>query len=254
VWERVARGDGIVVSTNFVRRFGTRVGDTLTVPTPTGPHSFPVLGITMNYAAAAGTIQLSRALYAARWQDHNVNRVWVRTAPGESPAAVGDEIVRRLGTRYRLRLFAAGEMVDYWVEQIRRGFAGVRVLRFVVFLAMLAGLADTLAAGVVQRIRQLGVVRAVGVRRWHLQRMVLVEGVVLSGLGLLLGGVMGLALGALWIDSTFPKLLGYVLDLYVPYREIAVLAVLTTLVSLASALWPARRAGRLAPAAALRYD
>jgi lipoprotein-releasing system permease protein len=77
---------------------------------------------------------------------------------------------------------------------------------------------------------------------------------VLSGLGLLLGGAMGLALGALWIESTFPKLLGYVLDLYVPFEEIAVLAVFTAIVSLLGALWPARQAARLAPAAALRYE
>jgi putative ABC transport system permease protein len=229
IWAQVARGDGVVVSTNFVQKFGTRVGDTLSLATPSGEHSFQVLGVTMNFAAAAGTIQLSRPLYAARWLDHNVNRIWVRTDPGRPAAAVGDEIIRRLGGRYRLRLLSAAEMVDYWVAQIRRGFAGVRVLRFLVFLAMLAGLADTLAAGVVQRVRQLGVARAVGVRRWQLQRMVLVEGIVLSALGLLLGGAMGLALGALWIESTFPKLLGYVLHLHVPYEEIAVLATLTAM-------------------------
>jgi putative ABC transport system permease protein len=254
VWARVARGEGVVVSTNFVQRFGTRVGDTLTLATPSGMHSFGVLGVTMNFAAPAGTIQLSRTLYASRWVDHNVNRIWVRTDAGKPAAAVGDEIIRRLGSRYRLRLFSAAEMVDYWVAQIRRGFAGVRVLRFLVFLAMLAGLADTLAAGVVQRVRQLGVARAVGVRRWQLQRMVLVEGIVLSALGLLLGGAMGLALGALWIESTFPKLLGYVLHLHVPYEEIVVLAALTAIVSLVAALWPARQAARLAPAAALRYE
>ena len=53
-------------------------------------------------------------------------------------------------------------MVDYWVAQIRRGFAGVDVLRAVVFLVMLLGIADRLASGVVQRTRELGAARAVG--------------------------------------------------------------------------------------------
>ena len=86
-------------------------------------------------------------------------------------------------------------MVNYWVAQIRRGFARVDVLRAVVFLVMLLGIADTLASGVVQRTRDLDTASAVGVRRWYLQRMVLVEALVMGALGLVLGGMVGIALG-----------------------------------------------------------
>lgn len=254
VWEAVARGEGVVVSTNFVQSFGARRDDRIVIETPTGPLSVRVLGITMDFAAAAGTVQLSRALYRDRWHDNQVNRAWVRTSPDMAVSDVQRAIARSLKDKYPLRFFASGEMVAYWVEQIRRGFAGVHVLRFLVLVTMLVGLADTLVAGVVQRVRQLGVVRAVGARRWHLERMVLVEGLVLGFLGLGLSAAMGLSLGALWIERTFPQLLGYVLDLYVPYWEIALLAAATILVSVASAVVPARRAAKLHPAAALRYE
>ena len=130
-------------------------------------------------------------------------------------------------------------MVDYWVAQIRRGCGGVDVLRAVVFLVMLLGVADTPASGVVQRTRELGAARAVGVRRWYLQRMVLVEALVM---------------GALWIRWTFPYLLGYVLDFHLPYMQLGLIGLMTALVCAIAAILPARGAARLEPAVALRYE
>src|SRR5437773_7328513 len=97
-------------------------------------------------------------------------------------------------------------MADYWIAQIRRGFAGVDVLRAVVFLVMLLGVADTLASGVVQRTRELGVARAGGVGRGERQRVVVVEARVMGTLGLVLGGAGGSARGALGVLGAFASL------------------------------------------------
>ncbi len=110
------------------------------------------------------------------------------------------------------------------------------------------------ASGVVQRTRELGTARAVGVRRWYLQRMVLVEALVMGALGLVLGGVVGIALGALWIRWTFPYLLGYVLDFHLPYMQLGLIGLMTALVCAIAAVLPARGAARLEPAVALRYE
>lgn len=254
VWQAVARGEGVVVSSNFARHFDARAGDRIELETPTGPLAVRVIGTTMAFASPVGTILISRALYASRWQDHRVYGAWLRTAPGADLAAVREAITGRLAGRYRLRFYAAGEMVAYWVEEVRRAFAGVRVFWGLVFVALLAGLADTLVAGLIQRIRELGMARAVGVRRWQLQRMVVVEGIILGGLGLVLAGLMGISLGALWVNETFPYLLGWDLKLYLPYRHIVILVAMTVAVCLAAALGPARRVARLEPAAALRYE
>src|SRR6266566_2906644 len=84
------------------------------------------------------------------------------------------------------------------------------------------------------------------VRRWYLQRMVLVEALVM--------GALGLALGALWIRWTFPYLLGYVLDFHLPYVQLGLIGLMTALVCAIAAVLPARGAARLEPAVALRYE
>lgn len=254
VWERVASGDGIVVSTNFVLHFKKGIGDDVVLNTPTGPLTMPIVGISMVFASPTGTVHLSRELYTRRWNDHQLNRIWVRTTPGTPLPAVRAAIARSLGSKYRLRIFSANELVDYWVAQVRRAFAGIGVLRVLVLVALLLGVADTLVAGLMQRTREIGVARSIGARRGHLQRMVVVEGVVLGALGFLLAAAMGLVLGWLWVRMTLPQLLGYVVHLHVPVEQMLLVAVMAIVVCVVAALLPARQAASLAPATALRYE
>jgi ABC-type antimicrobial peptide transport system permease subunit len=123
-----------------------------------------------------------------------------------------------------------------------------------VLSVVLVGMADTLAAGVIERTREIGAIRVVGVRRRYVRRMVLMEGLVMGSVGLALAGASGLALGTLWVDATFPALLGWVLAPHVPYQQAGVVTVLTVAVCVVAALAPARRAASLEPAVALRYE
>lgn len=254
LWQRVARGDSVVVSSNFVRNLHVQVGDTLTLDSPSGPVPLLVAGVVTHFASPRGTIEMSRDVYKRHWGDAKVTRVFVRADATADLAAVRTAIARRLGRTYNLRVLSAAEIVEYFASQVRRGFAGVYILAVMVLAVVLVGMADTLAAGVIERTREIGAIRVVGVRRGAVRRMVLLEGVVLGTIGLALAVVAGLALGKLWVDATFPALLGWVLEPHVPYAQIGVVMVLTIGVCVLAALGPARRAASLEPAVALRYE
>jgi len=95
---------------------------------------------------------------------------------------------------------------------------------------------------------------AAGLGLAPLARMAVVEALLMGVLGLGLAMTAGLGLAVLWVNETLPHLLGWVLALYVPYREAPVLALLTVAVCVTAALLPARRAARTAPGLALRCD
>jgi putative ABC transport system permease protein len=254
LWQIVARGEGAVVSSNFERNLHVGVGDTLTLDTPGGFVKLPVVGVVTHFASPRGTIEMSRDLYKRFWHDAKVTRAFIRVDAHTDLAAVRAAIARRLGRTYSLRILSTEEIVEYFASQVRRGFAGVYILAVMVLSVVLVGMADTLAAGVIERTREIGAVRVVGVRRRSVRRMVLAEGVVLGAVGLVLAAGSGLALGTLWVDATFPALLGWVLDPHVPYQQAGEVAVLTMVVCVVAAFGPARRAAALEPAAALRYE
>ncbi len=254
LWQAVARGTAAVVSSNFARNLRVKVGDTITLDSPSGPLALQVVGVVTHFASPRGTIEMSRDVYKRYWHDAKVTRAFVRTDPTADLAAVRAAIARRLGRTYNLRILSAAEIVEYFASQVRRGFAGVYILAVMVLSVVLVGMADTLAAGVIERTREIGAIRVVGVRRRSVRRMVLVEGVVLGVVGLALAAVSGLALGTLWVDATFPALLGWVLEPHVPYEQAGVVTLLTVIVCVLAALAPARRAASLEPAVALRYE
>jgi putative ABC transport system permease protein len=254
VWGAVRNGTAVLISSSFALNLGAAVGDTLRLDTPTGPLAVRVAGVTFNFSSPRGTIVMSRDLYRTRWNDPQTNRVFVRAAPGAEPAAVRAAIARQLGRTYGLRIVSARDLIDYFAVQVRRAFAPVDVLAVLLLVVILLGLADTLAASVLDRTRELGTLRAVGVRRRLLSRAVMAEGLLLGAFGVLLALLAGLGLGTLWVRQTFPLLLGWSLETYVPYGQVAGLCALTLAVCIAAALLPARRAAMMQPAAALRCE
>jgi len=254
VWERVARGEAAVVSANFLLNFGARVGEPIVLTTPAGPLALVIGGVTAAFESPDGTIQMSREVFARYWQDRQVNRVGVRVAPGVDAATVRAAIVRALGPDYDLRILSAGELIGYYAEQVGRAFAPLRVLAATVLLVTLLGVADTLLAAVLGRTRELGTARAVGIRRAPLVCMIFVEALLLGGLGLALAVASGVGLATLWVNETLPYLLGWVLELHLPYQEVPVLAALTVAMAGVAAALPARRAARLEPGLALRQE
>src|SRR5262249_35402988 len=199
-------------------------------------------------------VEMSRDLYKKYWHDNQISRVYVRVLPQTNATVVRDSIARELGNTYSLRILSASELAEYFASQVRRAFAGAHILAGMVLFVVLVGMADTLAASVVERTRELGIIRAVGVRRRYLRRMILVEACLLGILGLMLAGGAGLTLGTLWVRTTFPYLLGWLFNLHLPYMQAAIVMIVTLVVCIAAALLPARFASRLDPAVALRYE
>jgi putative ABC transport system permease protein len=254
VWGMVARGEGVLASTSFVQNLRVDVGSRITLDTPGGPLPLIVAGMTSAFAAPRGTIEISRALYERYWSDDQVTRVHLRLSPGSDVQAVRHAIARQFGGRYRLRILSAGELLDYWTREVRQAFAGLHAVAGLVLLIVLLGMADTLAAGVVERRRELGTVRAVGGRRRTVHAIVLGEGALLGAIGLMLAGAAGIALGRLWVDLTLPCLLGWALDFHMPLATVAGIGIVSVLVCLCAGLVPAARAAGVPPAVALRYE
>jgi len=197
---------------------------------------------------------MSRTVYRRHWRDHQVNRIGLYVRPGVEVAAVRAAIMQELARTYDLQVLSARELVAHYSAEAGRGFAPVYLLAGMVLLVTLMGVADTLAAGILERTRQLGALRALGMRARAVRRMILVEAALLGSLGFVIAVGGGLAMAGVWVTWTLPDLLGWSFELHPPWREVPLLGVVTVALCLVAALLPVRRAGGLRPQQALRYE
>ena len=131
------------------------------------------------------------------------------------------------------------ESISAQVDQllyILTGFLGLAII--IAFI----GIINTMALSIFERTRELGLLRAVGMTRAQMHRMVRWEAAIVSGVGALLGAVVGIVFGTLVVVATPDEILN---RLAVPWLQLATLIAVAVVAGLVAGFLPARRAGKL---------
>jgi putative ABC transport system permease protein len=127
----------------------------------------------------------------------------------------------------------------------------IYVLLALAILVALIGIVNTLMLSVFERTREIGLLRAVGMKRGQVRRMIRSEAVIISLLGAVVGIVVGTALGLALSSSLRNK---GVTNIAIPVSSLIVFLILSALLGLIAATWPARRAAKLDVLAAIATE
>lgn len=143
-----------------------------------------------------------------------------------------------------------------WVAQTTQAFDilvnAITVLLGVALVIALLGIMNTLLLSIVERTRELGLVRAVGLSRGGVVRMIGVESILIAVFGCLLGVALGIGLGAAAVKALIDQEIMSTFAL--PWANLAGYVVAALVFGVVAALWPARRAARLNVLDAIAYE
>ena len=248
-------GQGVIVSDNFARLQRMELGDTVDLASPAGMLSLPIAGIMMDWSDQQGSVVIDRALYDRHWRDDTVNVFRVYVNPGIDPMDVRRRILERVGTDQPRLLVLTNAEVRSWILQLTDQWLQLTYSQvFIAVLVAILGIVNTLTVSIIDRKRELGVLRAVGGFRRQIRQTVWMEAVAIGLVGLALGVLFGAANLYFLLQITGRDLSG----MYLPYRfpvGIALVLLPTVLcAALFSALWPAESAVRMSLVEALEYE
>ncbi|TAL12615.1 MAG: FtsX-like permease family protein [Nitrospirae bacterium] len=254
VLAETVRADGIIISETFARQFRLGQGDRMTLPGPRGPVEFLIAGVFYDYSTDGGKVVLDRSLYARHWGDRSATVFPVYLAPGADPEAVRRMVPERLQGGPPVMILTNGDLRREVLRIFDQTFAITYALEVIAVVVALLGIANALLCGILERRRELAVLRAIGGTPAQVGRLILWESGLLGLAGTVLGLGAGLALSVLLIAVINKQSFGWTIVLYPApwvWLEAAGLALLTTLLA---GYWPARRAMRLPVAEGLQYE
>jgi len=236
-------GDGsILVYKDTATTNGWKLGSVVQLKfNRTGIRPFRVAGI-YNDNALLGNLLITLGAYQQNFTEQLDTIVLARTAPGAGQPAVTNAI-KQLGREFpNVQIQDQAEFRRSYAAQVDRILVLFIVLLLLSIIIAFFGIVNTLALSVIERTRELGLLRAVGMDRDQVRTMVRWEAILISVFGAILGMGIGLFFGWALVQALHDQ---GVRVLTIPAVRLVIYLVLAGLAGVVAAIFPARRAARL---------
>lgn len=246
--------DDVVVSESFAHRFGITAGARIPLPTPAGEKTFLVSGVCRDFTRDSGTVLMRRELFDQFWRDPRIHSLALKLADPAQAKTVADAIRARLGEQGQLLIYDNAALRARIMDIFDRTFAVTLVLRAIAIVIAMAGVFFSLNILVLEREREIGVLRSVGASRGQVLGIFLGEafliGLIATVSGLASGGLLAMVLT--WVINQ--AFFGWTIALSYPLATLAATPLWLIPVAVLAALLPAWRATRVPPAVAVRFE
>ena len=229
----------IWVSEAIVDLYGYTLGKQVTLPIGVSSTNFVVAGVWRDYGRQFGAIQMQLTDYKTLTGDQKVNDValWLQTdvAPAQVIASL-----KRLPFGSALEFSKPDQIRALSLNIFDRSFMVTYLLEAVAIVIGLLGVAASFSAQTLARTKEFGILRHIGVTRRQILGMLAVEGGLLTGLGIVLGFVLGWCISLILVFIVNPQSFHWTMQLSMPWKGL----IAVSLVLLVSAALTALVSGR----------
>jgi putative ABC transport system permease protein len=242
--------DGAFTTDSYASKHHLSLGSPVVLTTPNGARvNLVVKGIFKPPAGGSpfGVITISAATWDRFYPQPQNLFTFVKTAGGET-AANQAALRRTLAAFPNAKVQTRQKFIDNQISALKGILNILYVLLALSIIVSLFGIVNTLVLSVFERTREIGMLRAVGMTRRQVRRMVRHESVITALIGSVIGIALGIVLGALLASRV--DFIAFTL----PVGSLIAFVITSWIVGLLAAILPARRAARLKPLDALSYE
>jgi putative ABC transport system permease protein len=188
--DKLLGGEGVALSRDLGRAMGVSAGDEIVLQTPTGERRVQVLELVPYFSGLTGTIAMSLESLQGWFQRPGASDLEITVAPGADPQSVRGAI-RNVVAKDAF-VYSGDEALAGVSTALDQVIAVITIIAWIVVAVSAVTLLNTLMLSVLDRRREIGVLRAIGADRRFTLKVILAEA---AGVGVV-GGLLGLILGA----------------------------------------------------------
>lgn len=255
LWTRWQAGELVLVSEPYAYRRQVAVGERIELFTTSGWRSYEIGGVFQDYGSDSGTLILPRPIYAVLWDDPGLSSIGVVLEADTDADAMSeriDSLLAHLDQPVRMQTNRA--IRELSLEIFDRTFTITKVLRLLAIGVAFVGILSALMALELERAKDYAVLRATGMTRGQLRKLILLQTSAMGIAAGLLAIPLGLAMGDLLIQVINLRSFGWTMPMQVTAATLLSGVLLAWVAAVIAGLYPALRAARAAPAQALREE
>lgn len=241
---------GILVSKTLAAEKGWKVGRIFKVAGPTGLVLDGKLVGTYADNVLMGPIQIGRGSYNALVPENLRNDLVITTdaAPGTDVVALHKQLTELTKQYLVVKVENKKEYKETVSGQINQMLTVLYAMLALALVIAVLGIINTLALSVIERKREIGMLRAIGTSRRQVRRTIYLESVLIAMFGAILGVTLGIIISQCLIPTFTKWGLG---NPVLPWNLLAITVLAAVIVGVFAALWPAATAARTKPLEAL---
>ena len=237
--------DAVIASESFAIRFAKKRGDEVTVPTAHGNVAFRIAAVYFDYSNDRGVLIMDRTTMERHFDVTGVTSLAVYLKPGANPDQVRQELLSALPDSSRALMFTNASVRREVLRIFDNTFRITSALELIAIVVAILGVVSTLLALILERKREIAILRLLGANRKQIVRMVLVEALMIGCVSQVTGIVVGLLLSLVLVYVINVQSFGWTIQFSVPLGFVFQSTVLIILTSILSGIIPARAAARI---------
>jgi putative ABC transport system permease protein len=252
IFAQFAQGGSVLITPNIQQIYGIRQGDTIRLRTNRGEQDFVVAGIIVSMSVGGQVITGSWGDMRKYFGENKANYFAVKLAP----EAHSDEVQMRLeeiAKRLHLKIYTGEAIRRKTRQDAAKFFAIFNSMIFVAMTLAVLSLTNTMTMNVLERVREIGILRSVGMTKRQVIRMVMGEAVAIGMISVVFSLIVGVPISMVMVIG-MNRTGGWQLDYVFPTFAFGWGILVALIVSQAAALYAGRRATRLDIVEALRYE
>ncbi|MGE3490868.1 MAG: ABC transporter permease [Vicinamibacterales bacterium] len=237
--------DSVIVSEAFTNKFGKRDGDVVSLQTPQGMRDFTVAAVYYDYSSDRGVVIMDAGTFRRYFGEMGPSGIAAFLAEGADPETVRSEILAAMDEGHRAFIFDNESLRNEVLRIFDSTFAITYALELIAIVVAMFGVAGTLLTLVLERRRELSLLRLTGADRSQVRKMVIIEAALIGAVSQGIGLTMGFALSMVLIYVINVQSFGWTIQFHLPLAFLIQSSIAVVIATAIAGVYPARRAAQL---------